>query len=121
MKVLWTIKIILLLVVLSGCYYDVEEVLYPSTGCDTLDISFNKDIVPIIEVACYACHSAEANFANITLEGYEMLSIYVANKKLIGSIKYEAGFSPMPKGAAKLLDCEIEKIESWINNGALNN
>lgn len=105
----------------SSCYYNVEELLYPDVDCQILDMSFVNDIVPIIEKDCYACHSKEANFANITLEGHDMISIYIDNGKLMGSINHAAGFSPMPQGAAKLLDCEIEKIASWINAGALNN
>ena len=116
------IKVILFFVViLTGCYYDVEEELYSTLDCQTAEMSYEKDIKPIIEMDCYGCHSAAANFGNVTLEDYEELLKYVNNSALLGVIKHEKGFSPMPKNQAMLLECEIEKIESWIADGARNN
>ncbi len=110
-----------MLILLSGCYYDSEEELYGTTECDAVDMSLANDILPILENDCYTCHSVTANFGNVTLEGYEKLLPYVNDGSLLGAIMHSGGYSPMPKGKAKLLDCEIEKIESWINSGALNN
>jgi hypothetical protein len=45
----------------------------------------------------------------------------VNNGKLMGSITWASGFSPMPKNASKMPDCEIQKIQKWIDQGALNN
>lgn len=122
MKVLKTISLMLLIGIgVSSCYYDVEEELYPSIECMDENMSYQTDILPIIETDCFGCHSAAANFGNVTLEGYNNLLTYVNDGTLIGVIKHESGFSPMPKGAAKLLDCEIAKIEAWIIDGALDN
>lgn len=113
---------ILAIVLLSnGCYYDKEEELYPTVECATADLSFQMDILPIITNNCYSCHDAASNFGGVVVEGYDQLKTYVDNGKLLGVIKQEAGFSPMPKNTAPLLDCEIEKIQSWIEAGALNN
>lgn len=112
---------IIALVLLAGCYYDVEEELYPSIECDTIDMSYQNDILPIIQDNCYRCHDQANNFGNVTLEGYDNLKTYVNNGKLLGAIKHEAGFSFMPRNEAPLLDCQIAKIEQWINKGALNN
>ncbi len=106
---------------ITGCYYDVEEELYPSIDCLTMDMSYADDILPIIESNCYGCHNATANFGNINLEGHSQLMKYVDDGSIVGAIKHAAGFSAMPKNGAKLLDCEIEKIEAWIADGALNN
>ena len=106
---------------ICGCYYDVEEDLYPTLDCQVENMSLMNDIMPILGTDCMGCHSAAANFGNVTLEGYSELLKYVNDGSLIGVVKHDAGFSPMPKGAAKLLDCEIEKIQSWIAEGALNN
>lgn len=107
--------------VMSSCYYDVEEELYPGMACDTANVSYAEDIVPILTANCYVCHSQAINTANITLEGYQNLLEYVNNGRLLGAIKHEVGFSPMPKNAPKLVECNIEKIETWINAGAPNN
>lgn len=115
------IAVALFFVGVSGCYYDVEEDLYPTIECSTADMSYQNDIFPIIDNNCLGCHDAASNFGGITLEGYDLLKVYVSNNQLLGVIKHEPGFSPMPKNSAQLLECEIEKIEAWIANGAPNN
>ena len=106
---------------LNACYYDVEEELYPDTSCDTVDMSYEMDIVPILSENCYECHSQAVNTANITLEGYQNVMEYVNDGRLLGAIKHLPGFSPMPKNAPKLVECNIEKIETWIESGAPDN
>lgn len=108
-------------ILISGCAYDVEEELYPTIECQTDDVTYSAEVLNIISSNCFGCHDAAANFGNITLETYDDLKKYVDNGLLLGSIKHESGFSPMPKNAPALLDCEIEKIEAWINDGAPNN
>lgn len=107
---------------MSGCYYDVEEELYPTLECDTQQLSFSNDILPIIQDHCYQCHSQNNNLgAGIVLEGYNNLITFAENGQLLGAIKHQSGFSPMPKNAPQLPMCNIEKIEAWINAGAENN
>ena len=105
----------------THCYYDTEEEIYPTIECSTTDMSYQADILPIFQNNCYQCHDAANNFGGITLEGFDQIKIYVNNNQLLGVINHESGFSPMPKNSAKLLECEIEKIEAWINEGALDN
>jgi len=105
----------------TSCYYDKEETLYPTIECQTNNVRYSVEVSEILDASCMTCHSAAANFGNITLEGYENLKTYVDNGQFLGSIKHEDGFSAMPKGTAKLLDCNIEKIEQWIADGAPNN
>ncbi len=104
-----------------GCTFDVEEELYQSIECQTDDMSYLSDILPIIDTNCYQCHDTANNFGGITLEGYSALKIYADNEQLVGAINHDSGFSFMPQGDPKLLDCEIEKIEAWVAQGTLNN
>jgi len=107
--------------VVTSCYYDVEEELYPDTGCDSDDISYSEDVLPLLQTHCMVCHSQMANFGNINLEGYDQVLVHVANGGLLGSIRGDDGWSLMPQGRPTLLDCNVEKIESWIEDGAPNN
>jgi len=118
-----TISIVLLAIVMlsSGCYYDVEEELYPTIECQTDEMSYLDDILPILEAECFVCHSAAANFGNITLEGYSETKKHVDSGGLLGTVRHDSGYSPMPKNQAMLLECEIEKIEAWIQDGAMDN
>lgn len=105
----------------ASCYYDNEETLYPPTECITVDMSYQDDIEPIISRNCYQCHSASANLGDVTLDSYTDLKVYVDNGKLMGAINHDPGFAPMPEDAPQLSECSIDKIESWIADGAPDN
>ena len=116
------IKILLIcMVALSACYYDSEEALYPASECVTTNMSYQNNIVPILQRNCYVCHSAAANTANVTLEGHGSLMQFVNSGQLLGAINHASGFTPMPQNAPKLIACEIAKIEQWVADGAPNN
>ena len=106
---------------LASCTYNSEEDLYPVSDCPTNDMSYTNDILPIIESNCYVCHSDAANFGNVTLEGHANLLVRVNDDSLLGSIRHEDGWSPMPSGAPQLLECQINQISAWIDQGAPNN
>ncbi len=114
---------LIVMVLFTSCYYDVEEILYPDTGCVTTNMSLQNNIVPILDRNCYTCHSTVAGFnnGNVVLEGYTELIKYVNNGKLLGALRNEPGFEPMPQNAPRLGDCEIAKIDQWIKDGFLNN
>lgn len=110
------------MIIFASCYYDNEEELYPSTMCITENMSLQSDIVPILQHNCYSCHSIAAAPANrnVILEGYDNLIKYVNNGQLVSAIRHESNY-PMPQNAPKLSSCNISKIESWIDAGALDN
>ncbi len=110
----------LLLPLLAGCYYDSEEFLYGTVECMTEGTTYSTDVLPLIVANCYQCHDAANNFGGITLEGYDQLRTYVDNGELLGAIRHTPGFSPMPKNAPQLVECNIEKIAAWIAAGAPN-
>lgn len=112
-----------------SCYNDNEEELYGTTPTGTCDLTtavkFSTVVAPIISSKCgtSGCHSASSKAAGINLGNYDAIKAYTTSSKavFIGSIKRESSYSGMPKGDAKLPDCDISKIESWINAGAPNN
>ena len=116
----------LILLVLSGCYYDSEEALYgkPGTGvCDTSVTKFSTQIKPIINSYCIGCHSnsvALSSGGGIKLEDYADVKFYALNGRLMGTINHSVGYSSMPKGGGKISDCDILIIQTWISKGTLN-
>ena len=121
MRKLLILPIIMLLA--SACYWENEEALYPEPDfCDTLDVSYSEDVVPIMTNNCYACHS-NANAPDfsfgIALEDYEDVSASASS--VVGAINHAAGYPAMPKGAEKLDTCSIATIEAWVNMGAPDN
>jgi len=106
---------------LSSCYYDVEEQLYPNDLiCDNSNVTFALTIQPLIVSKCQGCHNNNVQSGNVSLEGYDNVKAQADNGKLVGTTSHAAGFSAMPKNEPKLPDCQVEAIQIWITNGALN-
>ena len=112
-----------ILVFLSSCYRDVEELLYPSAGaCDTNGVTYGNTVALLLQSnGCVSCHSGGAPSGNILLDNFTSVRTVALNGKLYGSISHSAGFSPMPQGGNKMNACQINKIKAWIDAGALNN
>jgi hypothetical protein len=91
--------------------------------CDTTNMHYMADVVPILQANCYTCHGTATNSGSngIVLEGYDNLLPKAQSGTLIGVITHSPGYPPMPQNGAKLSDCNINKIRSWIVNGAQNN
>jgi hypothetical protein len=108
---------------ISGCYYDNEEDLYPNTNlpCDSVSVSFKNDIDPILQAKCVGCHNANNPGGGYVYDTYADTKNSVDDGTLLGVTNQYASFSPMPKGASKMPECELGKIRNWINEGALNN
>ena len=123
-KTMEKLFILLLLVsITTGCAWENEETLYPESGlCDTLDVSYSEDVVPILANSCYECHS-NANAPDFSygnaFEDYE--DAYAYSNSILGAINHQEGFPAMPQGADKLDTCSISVIEAWVNNGAPDN
>lgn len=117
------IVILLIQLLAYACSWDNEVDLYPEqSGCDTLNVSFQNDVVPILSKTCFSCHSNKnaPDFAyGISYEDYE--DVAAGSVLIVGAIKHEEGYPAMPKGADQLDSCSISKIEAWVNAGAPDN
>jgi hypothetical protein len=124
-KVFFTIlSFAIISLAVSGCYYDKEEVLYPSLGnsnCDTTNVTYSKTIAPLISDNCGACHGTnfKANGGGIRLDNYNDLVAKL--DQVIGSVNHKSNYEPMPKNTAKLNDCKLKKLTIWFQAGAPNN
>jgi hypothetical protein len=115
--------VILGLVVLgiSGCYYDNEIELYPqAVECDTTNVLYSATIAPIVSSNCNGCHGSTAPSGNVITDTYDGLKVIADDGRLWGAVNHEQGYSPMPKDRSKLNDCDLVQIRIWIDNGALN-
>jgi hypothetical protein len=104
----------------AGCYNDKEDVLYPGGQvCDTTTMSFAIHIQPIVNQNCATanCHDAVTKSFGYDLSNFNGVVSAVNSGRLLGAIKHETGFQPMPKGLPELGDCEISKISGWISQG----
>ncbi|MEQ8360205.1 MAG: hypothetical protein RH860_12005 [Cytophagales bacterium] len=115
------IKLVLILfaftAVISSCYYDNEEELYPGEiVCNTDSLSYDANIATIINTKCAlpACHGGPQN-PNFT--DFNSVS---QNKDRIKVRAVEQMTMP-PSSVTPLSECEIKQLESWINAGAPQN
>ena len=117
-----TIASLTLVYCISSCKYDKEvlepEIIINAEVCDSVTTSFSADILPLLQQNCTPCH-VDASSAGISVNSHSEIE---SNKDIIlSSIKHEDGTQNMPRSADKLSDENIEKLECWILNGALDN
>ena len=113
--ILFSSLILLSSLVLSSCYYDNVEELYPNaSNCDVSNLDFQTVIKPIFDNNCATsgCHvagtgrkilSTDQGILDIANDG--RLSEYVLVRK------------DMPPNQP-LSTCEIASLKAWLNSGA---
>lgn len=89
--------------------------------CETANVSYDGFVKGVFATSCNGCHSTAAAFGGVILDNYNNVLTQVNNGKLYGSINWDQGFSRMPQGQDQLDQCSIDKIKSWIDDGAPNN
>lgn len=110
--------------------------------CDTLNMSYSQNVVPILKNNCYSCHSTGNivgsngilldNLKNV--QGWATIIIIDStnypgtadSSYLVGNIKHfppssSIHFTPMPYMKHSLDNCSINQIAAWVNQGAKNN
>ncbi|MBM3435267.1 MAG: cytochrome c, partial [Bacteroidetes bacterium] len=87
-----------------------------TTGCDSSAVTYPGTIYPIFEANCLSCHAPPVPQAGIDLTNFESVAFIAQSGKLMGAIKHENGYVPMPQNAPMLSDCEIGLIQKWIND-----
>lgn len=86
--------------------------------CDSAVSGFTAVIQPMMAKYCVGCHAYPNASAQVELSGYIGVKNAI-NQGLLKSLDH-SGYYPMPKGGAKLSDCEINQVRNWIQRGALN-
>ena len=121
-------KVLLLLgtccaIMLISCKYDVEEELDGlAKPCDTTNVTYSVTMIGIINTyGCLTCHSGPTPIASFRLDSYEGMKAKVDDGRLIGAINHWAGYTAMPQDRPKMNECDIQKVEAWVNAGAPNN
>ena len=114
-------RLIIVACTFTSCKNDNAALLYPPDVCDSVNVTYNNTILPILRDNCYRCHAGSQTVAPFHLDSYADASAVALSGKMEGAITHNQGFQPMPKDADKLSDCNIAKIIKWIHDGAPNN
>jgi len=107
--------------VLQGCLKDKGIVpLPPETHCDSLNVSYNLDVKPIVNTNCAitGCHLP----GGIGPGNFSSYDVFSGVSQTV-AIRIQLPFSDthhMPQGGV-LPPEDIEKLLCWIENGAKNN
>jgi hypothetical protein len=110
----------LITVCFGGCYYDNFDEVHPIiTRCDTTGtITYDSDIRNIFSGSCgsgdVSCHKT-GNAADVNLDNFFDARDLATNGDLMGSILHLSGYKPMPSGGGSLSDCDIQKVQAWVN------
>lgn len=106
---------VIAIVLLSGCYYDIESELYP-TGCDIPEEPFLGEAVrTLIDTKCATpgCH-VTGGTGNGNFETYQGVMDKVEN----GSFEDVTLISQSMPPSGALPSCEQQLIESWLLAGS---
>ncbi|MDF7813266.1 hypothetical protein [Hymenobacter sp. YC55] len=93
----------------------------PAPTCNTADVTYALTVAPLLQKNCTSCHNANFASGGVNLSTYATVRTVALNGRLVGSVNHEPGYSPMPKGGAKLAECDITQLRKWVTDGAANN
>jgi len=107
---------------LSGCGKENAEQSGGGGGCDTTNVSYSKQILPIVQQNCYVCHQGPGASSGIDFSNYSALHGWAQSGYLVGDVT-NAGdpYTPMPYGLPMLPECEVNTIVAWVHQGYPNN
>lgn len=107
---------------LSGCAKQSVDRLEQGPACDTTNVKYSTQIVPILQNNCYRCHQGPGAASSIDFSNYNAFKGWAAfTGYVVGDITSAPNFTPMPYGGPPMSSCEINTIIAWINQGAQNN
>lgn len=119
---IYAFLILLLITALHlSCVNNNEYDLYGIPDCDTSNVTWDSKISAIMEANCVVCHGEEVSYNNVRHDSYESELVVVNDGRLRGVVNHLNGYVKMPKDRGKLPACELELINTWLDNGAPEN
>jgi len=105
-----------------GCTYSHGEPV-PCTA-DTVNVTYSLVVSPIIQANCLDCHNTANYQTKGSFQNFDQFSVlqgHALSGRLMKCLRHEPLSPPMPKDRAKLSDCDLARIQTWVDAGALNN
>jgi uncharacterized membrane protein len=105
-----------MIMLMAGCYYDKEELLYPGSAvdCSVVLATFSK-VKSIMTNRCNTCHNARDAAGGTVLETFDQIKAKAdrINQRVIVE-------KTMPPGMVLSTE-EIAILKCWISSGMPNN
>lgn len=92
-----------------------------AAACHTANLSYQADIVPILQTYCIGCHEGDQPSGGVSLDTHSGTAEVASNGFLVSAVKQDGIARPMPLGQSKIPACSIAQIEAWVNDGFPNN
>lgn len=119
MRLIPTLGLILLL---SGCRYDTERDLYGDVvPCDTSLVSYTNDLVPLLEMYCFECHTGPTPSGERDFSTYEVLAEVAEQGELLNRIELAENDPEVMPSTGPMPACDIDRFRLWIEAGYPNN
>ncbi len=122
---------IIITIFLVSAYVILQSSQIPMAQLEAIpqaDISYSKDVYPILESRCGKCHMGSFTSENLNMETYDSLmagsqngAVIVAGNAKESLLARKILKGEMPKRGPKLTPAQVQIIIDWINAGAPNN
>ena len=122
---------IIITIFLVSAYVILQSSQIPMAQLEAIpqaDISYSKDVYPILENRCGKCHMGSFTSKNLNMETYDSLmagsqngAVIVAGNAKESLLARKILKGEMPKRGPKLTPAQVQIIIDWINAGAPNN
>ena len=122
---------IIITIFLVSAYVILQSGQIPMAQLEAIpqaNISYSKDIYPILESRCGKCHMGSFTSKNLNMETYDSLmagsqngAVIIAGNAKESLLARKILKGEMPKRGPKLTPAQVQIIIDWINAGAPNN
>ena len=122
---------IIITIFLVSAYVILQSSQIPMAQLEAIpqaNISYSKDVYPILESRCGKCHMGSFTSENLNMETYDSLmagsqngAVIVAGNAKESLLARKILKGEMPKRGTKLTSAQVQIIIDWINTGAPNN
>ncbi len=93
---------------------DCASTMTVASNCDTVNVKYDSHIKPLMISFCTGCHFAGGT--SPTLDNYNGVKGAVDVGSFLPAVKH-TGTKPMPQGGQKLSNCNLRKIDLWVQAG----
>ncbi len=98
-------------------------------GASAADVDFSRDVRPILEAKCFACHGPAKQQADLRLDqrtpalkggesGPAIVPGHAADSPLYRRVAGLGPEKPMPAKGERLTPPQVELVRAWIDQGA---
>ena len=113
----FVLPVMIIVASLASCTNESEEELYGVSPCDTSDYTYDGTIARLMALNCNYCHSGANASQGIHTNNYNDLVAIAQTGRLKGAVNHDPGYVPMPQNGGKLGQCDLTRLNLWIDNG----